>query len=240
MRSVRLAAVLLACAPFAVAGGINTDTALAVGRGTVVARTQFRYADLDAEIDRYLARQTVAYGVTGRLTAFTSLAHVWNDPGPDGLTDLALFGRYKLLARDARRQTRTFSGILGVEVPVGEKPIGGDDPGLIVGAVGTWYRNLWEVDADLVKVFRPDRGDLLRADVAVARGLHEARDWQLVGVLEANYSRTDSDDVLFVSPGLQLQLRGVILETSLQVRVLEDATAPTGKVVGVFGVRFVF
>jgi len=240
MRFDSLAAILLVCAAPAIAGGINTDTALAVGKGTVVSRTQFRYADLEAEIERYLARQTVAYGVTGRLTAFATLAHVWNDPGPDGLTDLALFGRYKLFARDAKRQTLTLSGILGVEVPIGEEPIGGDEPGLIAGVVGTWYRNLWEIDADLVRSFRPGRGDLLRTDVAVARSLLVTRDWQLVGVLEANYTRVGGDDVLFVSPGLQLQLRGVVLEMSLQIRVLEDAAAPVSDFVGVFSVRFVF
>lgn len=240
MRCASLVAALLVCTAPVLAGAINTDTALSVGKGTVVSRTQLRYSDPEQSIDRYLARQTFAYGITGRLSAFASLAHIWNRPGPDGLTNLALFGRYTLYARDAHRQTLTFSGIAGVEVPIGSRPMGGGDTGLILGAVGTWFKNLWEINADLVWTWRPDRGDLLRSDLAVARTLVQGERWQLVAVLEANYRRAGDNGVLFLSPGLQAQFRGVMFETSLQVRVAEDSLAPVADFVLVLSVRFVF
>ncbi len=230
---------MLSAAP-AFAGGINTNTALAVGKGRVVSRTQLRLADLEGAVEEYLATQTLVYGATADLSLFGTLGYVWKDPGADGLTNLRLFGRYELFARDAQRQTLTFSGILGVEVPIGEAPIGGGDAGLILGAVGTWYRGVWEIDADVVATLRSDRGDLLQTDLAVSRSLYEHPNAQLVGVLEANFVRRGSEDILFVSPGLQLQLRGVILETSLQIRVAEDATNPTPNVVVVFGIRLIF
>jgi len=246
MRCADLAGPLLALllVPFlaqvAGAGGINTDSALAVGQGVVLSRTQLRYADLETEVSRYIASQTLAYGATSRLTLFTSIARIWNRPGPDGFTDLALFGRYKLWARDARRQTLTFSGIGGITLPVGEAPFGGGDPGLLAGGVATWYRDVWQIDLDLIHNLRPDRDDLLRADVAIARSLRQAERWQLVAVIEANFSRSGKDDVLFLAPGLQLQLRGVVLEASFQIRVAEDAAAPVPDYVAVFSVRVIF
>jgi len=246
MRCANLAGALLALflvpllAPVANAGGINTDLALAVGRGVVVSRTQFRYANLETEISRYLASQTLAYGATSRLTLFASMAHLWNRPGPDGFTDLALFSRYKLWARDAKRRTLTFSGIAGFTLPTGAAPFGGGDPALLAGVVATWYRDVWQIDLDLVYTLRPDHDDLLRADLAIARSLRQAERWQLVGVLEANFSRAGDDDLLFLAPGLQLQLRGVVLEASIQLRVAEDAAAPVPDYVAVFSVRVIF
>lgn len=239
MRCSRAVAILLLLGAPLLADGINTNSALPVGRGTLVSRTQLRRADLEGEIERYLAGQTLAYGVSGRLTLFTTLAYVWNRPGPDGLTDLALFARYRFFARDGKRQTLSFSTILGAELPTGREPIAGDG-GVIGGVVGTWAKREWTVDADAVRSFRIDRGDLTRANVAASYALLATPKLQLVAVLEANYRRDGSDDVLFVSPGLQFQLRRVILEGSLQVRVAEDAARVTPRHVAVLGVRFVF
>ena len=240
MRCASVAALLIVCTAPALASGINTNAALAVGKGRVVSRTQLRVADLEGEVEDYLATQTLVYGATANLSLFGTLGYLWKDPGPDALTNLRLFGRHELFARDAHRETLTFSGILGVEVPVGKEPVGGGDAGLIAGAVGTWYRNVWEVDADVLATFRPDRGDLWQADVAVSRSLYERPNLQLVGVLEANFVRRGSEDILFVSPGLQLQLRGVILEASLQVPVADDATGPTPNWVAALGIRLIF
>ena len=167
MRCASAAALLVLWALPALAGGINTNTALAVGKGRVVSRTQLRVADLEGAIEEYLASQTLVYGATEDLSIFGTLGYLWRDVGPDGLTNLRLFGRYEFFGRDAHRETLTFSGILGLEVPIGDEPIGGGDAALILGAVGTWYRNVWEVDADILATFRPDRGDVWQADVAV-------------------------------------------------------------------------
>jgi len=240
LRLIRLLAALLLLAGPTLATGINTNAALPVGEGTTVSRTQVRRADLDGAVDRYLASQTFAYGVSGRLTLFGSLGYVWNQPGQDGVTDLALFSRYQFFSRDAHRQTLAFSAILGAELPTGTEPFGGQSTGVIAGLVGTWAKRDWGFDADIVQSFRFDAPDRTRADLAVSFAFLATKKFQFVGVLEANYRRDASDDVLFVSPGLQLQLRRVILEASIQVRAEKDAARPTARNVVVLGVRFVF
>ena len=58
--------------------------------------------------------------------------------------------------------------------------------------------------------------------------------------MKFDYRRAGSEDVLFLSPGLQLQLRGVILEASFQIRVAEDAARATPRHVAVLSLRLVF
>ncbi len=240
MRLTNTLAALLLLAGHALATGINTNAALPVGEGTTVSRTQVRRSDLDGAVDRYLASQTLAYGVSGRLTLFGSLGYVWNQPGQNGVTDLALFSRYRLFSRDAKRQTLAFSAILGAELPTGKKPFGGQSTGVIAGLVGTWAKRDWQVDANIVESFRFDARDRTRADLAVSYALLATKKFQFVGVLEANYRRQGDDDLLFVSPGVQLQRRNVILEASFQIRTAEDASGPTAGNVVVLGVRIVF
>jgi len=233
-------AALLLLTGMASATGINTNAALPVGEGTFVSRTQGRWLDVEGEVDRYLASQTFAYGATGRLSLFGSLGYVWNEPGPNGVTDLALFGRYRIWSRDAKRQTLAFSAILGADLPTGKQPIGGLSAGVIAGLVGTWAKRDWNVDADIVQSFRFDAPDRTRADIAVSYALLATRKLQFVGVLEANYRRQGDDHLLFISPGLQLQMRNVIVEVSYQIQVAEDAARPSARSVAVLGVRLVF
>lgn len=236
----RIACVLVLAGAPALAGAINTDAALAVGKGTIVSRTIGRYDALDADIDRYLARQTFAFGVSEKTTLFGSLGYVWNRPGPDGFTDLKLFGRYEFYGRDAKRQTLSFAGLLGVEAPIGNRPFGGGDGGLVAGLVGTWSRDIWQVDSDVEYTYRPDRDDLVRADLALSVAFHEAAKVRLVGVLEANYRRQGSNDALYLAPGLQTQFTRFLLELSIPIRVAEDSNRPTARFAVVLGIRFIF
>ncbi|MHC4952569.1 MAG: hypothetical protein ACYTGZ_01665 [Planctomycetota bacterium] len=240
MNFPRRGACLLLLAWPAFAGAINTDAAIAVGKGTVVSRTVARYDALDADIDRYLARQTVAFGASENLTLFGSLGYIWNRPGPDGFTDLKLFGRYEFYGRDAKRETLSFAALLGVEVPLGNRPMGGGDGGLVAGLVGTWFRDIWQIDSDVEYTYRPDREDLWRADLALSVAFHEAEKLRLVGVLEANYRRQGSNDTLFLAPGLQIQFTRFLLELSIPIRVAEDSNSPTARFAAVLGIRFMF
>jgi len=234
--------LLFACPTFA--GAINTDAAMAVGKGTIVSRTIVRVDDVDSslsrDIDRYLARQTVAVGASEKLTLFGSLGHVWNEPGPDGFTDLKLFGRYEFYGRDAKRETLSFAALLGVEVPLGNRPIGGGDGGVVAGLVGTWYRNIWQIDSDIEYTHRPDRGDVVRADLAGSVAFHESETLQLVAVLELNFRRVGSIDALYLAPGLQVQFTRYLLEFSVPIRVAENSDRPTTRIAAVVGIRFIF
>ena len=183
---------------------------------------------------------SVALGASEKLTLFGSAAYVWNRPGPDGFTDVKLFGRYEFYGRDAKRETLSFAALLGVEIPLGNRPFGGGDGGLVGGLVGTWFRDIWQIDSDVEYTYRPDRDDLWRADLAVSVSFHEAEKVRLVGVLEANYRRQGSDDALYLATGLQVQFTRFMLEFSLPIRVAEDSRRPTARFAAVLGVRLMF
>lgn len=237
---MRCASVLLLLAAPALAGAINTDNALTEGIGQVVTRTRFRWVDLESEVDAYLAQQTVLYGATPRLSLLGTIGYVANDPGPDGWTDLALRGRFKFFARDARRETLSLAALLGYEIPVGEEPVGSPDGGVIAGLTGTWERNDWRIDGDLLGVFRPDAPDARRADLALARNFGLRRDSLWVAVLELNYERQGRNDVLFLSPGLAYERVAWRFEVSVQIAVAEDAAGPAPNAAYVFSVVYAF
>lgn len=222
------------------ATGINTNAALPVGEGTSVSRTQLRRLDLEGEVDRYLVSETFARGINGDLTVFGSIGYIWDQPGSNGLTDLALFGRYQLFSRDAERQTLAFSAILGVEIPTGTSPFGGQTTGIRAGLVGTWAKRDWNVDANIVHSFRIDEPDFTRVDLAVSYAFIGTRTLQFVGVLEANYRRPGDNNLLYLAPGLQLQMENFVYEASFQIRVAEDAAGPTARNVAVISLRIVF
>lgn len=234
-------ALVVSLAAAAHAGGINTDAALTVGKGQVASRTKGRYADLEAAIDSFLLQQTFVYGATNQLGVFGTLGFLWSDRGPDGLTDLLLRGRWTFFNRDEKRATLSFAMLGGVEVPVGEEPIGSPDGGLRSGLVGTWERSGWRVDADVEYAWRPNASDFLRADLAVTRtALVETDRYLWLGVLELNYRRLGSDDALFLAPGVAYEVRGWKFEFSLQIAVWTDGPGPAPKWAGVLSVVHVF
>ncbi|MHC4576148.1 MAG: hypothetical protein ACYTED_01960, partial [Planctomycetota bacterium] len=236
MSCVRLAAALLALAAGALASGINTNAALSAGKGQLVSRTRVRFSQLEADMERFLVQETLLYGATHRLSIIGTFGYLWNEPGPDGFTDLALRGRYKFFFRDEKRATLSFAAILGGEIPLGEEPIGSPDGGLRAGLVSTWERAGWRLDSDVIYSWRPHANDFWRADVALTRNLAETEKalWMLVG--ELNYRRVGNGDVLFLAPGVVYELRGWKLELSVQIRVAEDAPGPTEEFAVAFSV----
>ena len=80
MSCARLAAALLMCAASSWAGAINTDSALIAGKGQIVSRTRVRFADIESDVEKYLAQETIVYGVTHKISILSTLGYEWNSP----------------------------------------------------------------------------------------------------------------------------------------------------------------
>ncbi len=245
MRCARVAVAALVLAGAARAGGINTDSALTVGKGQLVSRTLARIEHLRGDVERYVAQQTFAYGWTRKFSVLATLKHTWIDapsgmPDGAGLNDLSLRGRYSFFRRAEKRGTLGIAGILGAEIPIGEEPFGSPDGGLLAGFVATWEHKGDRLDVDFVNSFRPNAADARRIDVAYSRIVHEWDRGLIFGVLELNYRRTGANDVLFVAPGFLYEIVGLRIDVSFQIRVAEDArgTIPNGAFV--LGFKTVF
>jgi len=238
---MRCVSALLLTASLAAAAGINTDAAQPIGKGEVASVTRLRYQDLENDVERYLAQQTLVYGVYKRLALLTTIGYEWNSPGEDGATDLSVRGRFTFYFNNrGKRQALSFAFLLGGEIPIGEEPIGSPDGGLITGLVFTWEKSGWRIDADAIGIFRPNANDKRRADVAIVRELaiDDYRIW--LGVLEFNFERNGDNDVLFISPGIVYEFRGWKIEASFQINAIEDARGPVPDFAVVFAVVHVF
>ena len=238
MSCARAILVLMTLGLPAFAAAINTDSAVAAGRGIAASRTQLRYARLEQDIDRYLIKQTFWYGATNKTTVFGTFGYLSNTPGSDGFTDIEIKGRFEFFGRDARRETLSFSALVGVEIPV--KSLGDSDGGVLGGLVGTWEKGGWRIDGAIKKTWRSNARDSLQSDLALSKIIHERDvDFWFV-VLELNHRQLGGDDVLFLAPGIVYEHAGYKIEFSAQVRVWEDAAMPTANVIFVVGFVFVF
>ncbi len=237
---MRCASVLVVLASYAGAAGINSDSAIIAGEGQLVSKVTLRYQQLENDVDQYLTRATVLYGISHKISLIGTFGYTGNAPGPDGFQDFVLRGRFKIYGRDEKRATLTFSGIAGVEIPIGEKPIGTPDGGVLVGLVGTWERHGWRVDADVKLSIRPNAPDFWRGDVALINSFAETDDVLWQAVLELNYRRLGNNDVLFLAPGLVYEIRGWKLEASVQINVWDNGTGPMPKFAIVFAAVHVF
>ena len=221
---MRFASALLLLASSALAGAINTDSAIIAGRGQIVAKGKVRYQQLENDVESYVGEATLLYGVTHKLSLLGTLGYVGTSPGPDGFKDAVVRARFKFYGRDGRRQTFTISGLLGVEIPLDDPPVATPDGGLLVGLVGTWENNGWRIDADIKSSFRPNAVDFWRGDVALIRSFHETDDILLQWVIELNYRRPGHADVLFLAPGFVYETRGWKVEASVQFAIWENTT----------------
>lgn len=211
---------------------------------------------MDREVHAYVLPQTLVYGVTPRFTSFLTLpivAHrrveaAGSRHDDAGLGDLRLLGRYMVFVDDyAPLSTRRVAVLAGLKFPTGTDGFGTPSFDPILGAVGTWAANRHELDVDALYTLTTERsdreaGDRLRYDVAYRYRLwprrFEGRLLQLNGVLELNgfwmgrtrvngsTVRGSGGNVLFLSPGVQLAMKRLILEASVQVPVLQDLNGP--------------
>ena len=237
---MRCASVLFVLAAHAAAGAINTDSAIIAGQGQIVSKVKLRAQRLENDVEQYAAQATLLYGITHKVSLIGTFGYTGNDPGPDGFQDFVLRARFKFYGHDEKRATLTFSGLAGIEIPIGEQPIGGPDGGLLVGLVGTWEARGLRVDADVKASFRPNAPDFWRGDVALIYSFHETDDVLWQAVIELNFRRTGSNDVLFVAPGLVYEIRGWKLEISVQVNVWDNGTGPMPDFAIVFAFVHVF
>ncbi len=240
MSCVKSILALVCLASWASAAGINTDAAQPIGKGETASVTRLRYQQLENDIDRFLAQETIVYGVYKRLALLATLGYEWNSPGEDGFKDITVRGRFTFYFRNRKREALSFAGLLGGEIPVGEEPLGSPDGGVLTGLVFTFEKSGWRVDADVVFTFRPNANDTRRADVALVRILAENDERLWLGVIELNFSRDGDSDVLYVSPGVVYEFVGWKIEGSIQINVADDSKTPTPDFAVVFAVVHVF
>ncbi len=233
-------AVVLALAAHVHAGAINTDSGLAEGKGQWLSKTQVRFSSLENDVERFLTKETILYGVSNRFNVLATFGHTWNSPGADGLQDLALRGRYKFYASDRRQGTTSFALIAGGEIPIGDASVGSPDGGLLAGIAGTWEEAGWRVDGDVVSAFRANAPDERRADLALSYIFARPANAIWIGVLELNFRTKGGDGVLFLSPGLVYERSGWKIELSVQIPVADDASVPIEEYSTVFSVVHVF
>ncbi len=175
-------AVMLAAMPrAALAQGINTNVALPVAKGEGIWRSQLRAivatddpSSLDREIQALVAPQTLVYGITPRLTAFTTLPLLARRRVETGsssertspaIGDLTLLGRYTVLADDyAPLSTRRAAVIAGVKLPTGAERFGTPSYDPILGVVGTWAAKRHELDVDFLYTVGTKRRDFEAAN----------------------------------------------------------------------------
>ena len=182
---------------------------------------------------------------------------------------LTLLGRYTVFIDDyAPLSTRRLALLAGIKFPTGTDTTGSDrfgtpsfDP--ILAAVGTWTANRHELDADALYTITTERhnledGDRFRYDLAYRYRVWPRRFGRrtvaLHGLLELNGAwtgRTHEDGrtvrdsgghVLFLSPGVQLVTRRLILEASAQVPIVQNLNGSQIEtdVIGVLSVRIPF
>ncbi len=201
------------------AQGVNTFVALPVARGEGIWRSQLRLAlagddpsPADRERRSWVAPQTLALGITPRLTTFATLPVLVNGRlrSRTGTTrsdaaggDLTLLVRYTPWWDDyAPLSTRRLALLAGVKLPTGADRLGTPTFDPLLGGVATWAFDRHEIDLDVLATVSTRRhgfrqGAALRYDLAYRYRLWPERfgrgQLQLNGILELNGRAADSD-----------------------------------------------
>ncbi len=168
----------------------------------------------------------------------------------NGIGDLSLIARYTVYANDYRSGTFRLAPLFGVKLPTGDndlRPITTDSFDVQFGLVSTvtWDFGRHEIDADAVYKLNTeadnfDKGDSLTYDLSYQLRVFP---WTLPErglpnfvylVAEANgfFSKKNELDsttigasggnTIFLSPGLQYSARRFIIESSVQLPVVQD------------------
>jgi len=247
-----LLAALLGAGP--AEAGINTDVALTPPQGTVFLRSQYRGAHavgVNAEADASGFRATAVYGFRQNLAIYASAAAAHQSmtvPGgrssASGLTDLVLLARYRFVQADWVGGTARVALLIGGSVPTGQEPFGASTVTGTTAVSFTMRRGRWQVDADLQGTIVPesdgiDPGDQVRYDATLGYQIPmNGGGVSIVPLLEVNVETVSDKDVggssisgsgtsqVFLSPGIQIPLKGLMLEGSMQIPVSDDFQAP--------------
>jgi len=267
MRITAVALVLVAVAPaVGWAGPINTNVALTPRAGGNILRLQYSYSEAGRSgnllhLNASSVTGTWVHGLTEDLALFLTVPYAnrqvdtFNrqrgrfEVAHDGIEDLTFLAKYRFWQNDVRPgETLRWAAIGGLNIRSGDLDFSSDSYDPIVGTVFTWQRDRGWFDADLIYQFNTGRGafrhDSLRYDLSYAHRLLPAtfdakRPWELDGVAELNgrYG-TDGSHEVFLSPGLQFITERWILETSVQLPVIQRLDGPETEYRVVLGVRF--
>lgn len=231
------------------AGPINTDVALTPPKGGNIFRLQYSYAEAGARgnirhVNASGVRATYVYGVKENMTFALSVPYANRqvdvvvpklgriEQAHDGVGDITLITKYRFWENDPRPQeTLRWAALGGLNLRSGDSDFSSDSYDPLVGTVFTWQRNRGWFDADLVYQFNTGGGefrhDTLRYDVAYSYRIYpevyqDENVWEidLVGELNGRYT-TDGSHEVFLSPGLQVITERWIVETSIQLPVIQ-------------------
>ncbi len=168
----------------------------------------------------------------------------------NGIGDLTLIARYTVYKRDYPSGTARFAPLAGLKLPTGDddlEPITTDSIDFQFGGVSTvtWDFGRHEIDADLIYKIKTEAEDFEQGNDLIYDLAYEFRvyPWTLpdVGVPNFLYLVAEANgiisqknklngktidnsggNILFISPGIQFASKRFILETSIQLPVIQD------------------
>ncbi len=243
----------LAFCPQARGAGISVDAGLTPPQDRWILRSQVRYLKRDT-MDMYMSPLVVAYGLFPELALMARAAGMRRemsmgqmDEAKNGIGDFLLLAKYKLYRLNTRRFVIGLAPTLALEAPSGSDDFSSKTwdaaAGIHLSArVGRFAADLNATYTlnGLASSDSMDRnpGDVVNADLAAAYQVSLTRDncVTLTPVLELNFAMASSSEMdgaelantgeshLYLSPGLQLITRWVILETLVQLPVWQTQT----------------
>lgn len=250
------------------AGGINTNLALTPPEGGSIFRLQYSFVEADGRgaiqrVNSSSVAATYIHGVKQNLALFFTVPYVNKQvdkvvPGlgrieeaHDGVADLTFLAKYRFWQKDPRPQeTLRWAAIAGMNIRSGDSRFSSDSYDPLVGTVFTWQRNRGWFDADLSYQFNTgggdNRHDVLRYDLSysyrlfpIVYGSENVHELDAVAELNGRYSTSGSHEI-FLSPGLQFITERWIIETSVQLPVVQklDDGMPETEYRFVVGIRF--
>jgi len=229
---------------------INSNVALQPSKGGLIIRQQFRYTEGeqvspmgDLDIESASTITTLVYSVSDKLTLILDTPFVLSrrienrtmgsDDTDSGFADLRLLTKFRLYRDDfGPTDTARFDLIGGFELPAGRDEFSSDSIDPILGGVFSHIEGRHAFDADAIWKFNTGGGergaDLLKYDLAYLYRLSpetyaSTRPTALFGAVELNgFYETNSDNELFVSPGIQYVTTRWIVEATVQLPVWQD------------------
>ena len=248
------------------AGPINTDVALTPREGGFIFRLQYVYTEASEgggieHLNASTVKATFVYGLRENLALFLTVPFANRqvdrvlprlgrvEQAHDGLGDFKLLAKYRLWKKDSGlQQTMRWALLGGIDLRSGDPDFSSDSYDPIVGTVFSWRRERARLDADLVYQFNTGRGehrhDALRWDVAWSQrlfpGVYDPEDtWEFDAVAEVNgRAGTDGLHEVFLSPGLQFITERWLVESSIQLPVIQHVDGPEPDYRLVLGMRW--
>ena len=267
LQPTRLAFMLMACLPTAaLAGPINTNVALTPGTGGSIFRLQYTYSESDGHgdvqhVNASVWRTTYAFGLKRNLALILSVPYVHRETdvlkpklgrferSDSGFADMTFLLKYRFWQNDPRPgETWRWAVIGGMNIRSGDSDFTSDSYDPILGTAFTWRRDRQGLFADLIHQFNTGGGearhDVLRYDVAYTYRLAPVRFetgklWELNAIAEMNGRYvTDGSHQVFLSPGIQFVAQRWVIETAIQIPVIQDLAGPKTDYRFIVGFRY--